>query len=53
MGTESFQADVVELPEAEAQRKRDAMARSVPQFAKSAAAAAPRLIPVFSIARVD
>ena len=53
MGTECFQADVVELPEAEAQRKRDAMVRSVPRFAETAAAAAPRTIPVFSIARVD
>ncbi len=53
MGTERFQADVVELPEAEAQRKREATARAHPQFAESVAAAAPRAIPVFSITRVD
>ncbi len=53
MGADRFQADVVELPEAEAQRKRDAVASAEPQFAKSVEAAAPRAIPVFSITRVD
>ena len=53
MATERFQADVVELPEAEAQRKREAVARTEPQFAESVAAAAPRPIPVFSITRID
>ena len=53
MGTERFQANVVELREAEAQRKREAAARTSPQFAESVAAAAPRAIPVFSITRVD
>ncbi len=53
MGTERFQADVVELSDADAQQKRDVVARTEPQFAESVATAAPRAIPVFSIIRVD
>ncbi len=52
MGTERFQADVVELPEAEAERTREGLVRTEPQFAKSVAAAAPRAIPVFRVTRV-
>jgi len=51
-GTERFTADVIQLPEADARRKVEAQARSVPQFAAYVASAAPREIPVFRIARV-
>ena len=51
-GTERFTADVVELPEAEARQKIEFQAGSVPQFAAYVKSAAPRTIPVFSIARV-
>lgn len=53
LGTERFTADVIELSEAEAQRKRDALAQTEPMFADARKAAEPRVIPVFSIARVD
>lgn len=51
-GTERFQANVVELPEADATRKLSSQAESVPQFAEYVASAAPRVIPVFSINRL-
>lgn len=53
MEAERFHADVVELPDAEAQRQREATASAHQQFAESVASAAPRLIPVFSVTRVD
>lgn len=52
LGTDRFQADVVELSNEEAQQKRDEVAELAPQFAESVKEAAPRLIPVFSITRV-
>jgi deazaflavin-dependent oxidoreductase (nitroreductase family) len=52
LGTERFEADVIELSEAEAGRKRDAMVRLVPQFAEYIEKAAPRKIPGFSLHRV-
>jgi len=51
-GTERFDAEVLELPEAEARQKRQDQASSVPQFAEYVASAAPRVIPVFSIKRI-
>lgn len=50
-GTERFDAEVLELPEAEARQKRQDQASSVPQFAEYVTTAAPRVIPVFSIHR--
>lgn len=50
-GSERFTADVVELPAADAERKRQSQAKSTPQFAEYASSAAPRVIPVFSIRR--
>jgi deazaflavin-dependent oxidoreductase (nitroreductase family) len=52
LGTECFTADVVELPDAEARKKVEFQSGSVPQFAAYVESAAPRTIPVFSIARV-
>jgi deazaflavin-dependent oxidoreductase (nitroreductase family) len=52
LGQKCFTADVVELPEDEAQRHVDAQAESVPQFSDYVKSAAPRKIPVFSIIRV-
>jgi deazaflavin-dependent oxidoreductase (nitroreductase family) len=52
LGQKCFTADVVELPEDEAQRHVDAQAESVPQFSDYVKSAAPRTIPVFSIIRV-
>jgi deazaflavin-dependent oxidoreductase (nitroreductase family) len=52
LGTESFTADVLDLPEAEARQKVQAQASSVQAFADYVASAAPRVIPVFSINRV-
>lgn len=51
-GTERFDAEVLELPEAEARQKRQDQASSVPQFAEYVSTAAPRVIPVFSIHRI-
>ncbi len=50
-GTEKFLANVLELGEADAGRKIREQAETVPQFAQYVASAAPRVIPVFSIAR--
>jgi deazaflavin-dependent oxidoreductase (nitroreductase family) len=52
LGTERFTADVIELPEPEARQKVEFQVESVPQFAAYVESAAPRTIPVFSIARV-
>jgi deazaflavin-dependent oxidoreductase (nitroreductase family) len=52
LGPQRFTADVVELPEDEAQRQVDAQVESVPQFSDYVESAAPRTIPVFSIIRV-
>ena len=52
LGTERFTADVIELPEPEARQKVEFQVGSVPQFAAYVESAAPRTIPVFSIARV-
>jgi len=51
-GTETFTADVVQLPEAEERRRVGAQVRAIPQFAAYVKSAAPRAIPVFRIARV-
>lgn len=51
-GTETFTANVVELPAAEAAAKLDAQAALMPQFAEYVKNAAPRVIPAFSITRV-
>lgn len=52
LGKERFTADVVELPEADAREKVEGQVRTVPQFAGYVESAAPRAIPVFSIARI-
>lgn len=51
-GTERFTADVIELSKDDARQKAEIQAASVPQFAAYVESAAPRTIPVFSIARV-
>lgn len=48
-GTERFTADVVELPEADAQSMLQAHAKEQPQLAQYLASAAPRRVPVFSV----
>ncbi len=48
----SFIADVLALPEADAQRMVDERASTTPKLAEYVASAAPRSIPVFSIAPV-
>ncbi len=45
MGTERFEANLVELSAAEAKKKCDATASHEPQFAKFVVAAAPRAMP--------
>jgi deazaflavin-dependent oxidoreductase (nitroreductase family) len=50
--SERFMADVIELTGAAARDRVDEQERSVPQFADYVKSAAPRKIPVFSIARV-
>lgn len=50
-GTETFTANVVELPAAEGAAKLDAQAALMPQFAEYVKSAAPRVIPAFSITR--
>jgi len=50
-GTETFEADVVELPEAEGQARLRAQAELMPQFGEYITSAAPRVIPAFSISR--
>ena len=51
-GTDTFSANVVELPAAEAAAKLQAQAALMPQFATYVETAAPRVIPAFSISRV-
>jgi deazaflavin-dependent oxidoreductase (nitroreductase family) len=50
-GTETFTANVVELPAAEAAAKLAAQAELMPQFGEYVKNAAPRVIPAFSINR--
>lgn len=51
-GSESFAANVAELPEAEGQQKIREQAELMPQFGEYVESAAPRIIPAFSITRV-
>ena len=51
-GAESFTARLTELSEEESQRKLQAQAVLMPQFAEYVTSAAPRLIPAFSITRI-
>ena len=50
-GTESFTANVVELPAEAAAAKLQAQAVLIPTFGQYVVSAAPRLIPAFSITR--
>jgi deazaflavin-dependent oxidoreductase (nitroreductase family) len=50
-GTETFTANVVELPAEEAAAKLAAQAQLMPQFGEYVKTAAPRVIPAFSITR--
>ncbi len=50
-GTESFTADVVELPEDIGQARLRTQAGLMPQFGEYIESAAPRVIPAFSITR--
>jgi deazaflavin-dependent oxidoreductase (nitroreductase family) len=51
-GTDSFDAHVDELPEAEGQKRIQAQAALMPAFGDYVASAAPRIIPAFSITRI-
>ena len=51
-GTDTFTADVVELPEAEGQARLQQQAQIIPTFGEYVTSAAPRIIPAFSITRV-
>jgi deazaflavin-dependent oxidoreductase (nitroreductase family) len=51
-GIDRFTADVIQLGEDEARKKCEFQVSTVPQFAEYVKSAAPRTIPVFSIARV-
>jgi hypothetical protein len=51
-GGESFRANLLQLPMAEAERRVRSHAESTPQLAQSVSSAAPRVIPVFSINRI-
>jgi deazaflavin-dependent oxidoreductase (nitroreductase family) len=50
-GTETFEANVVELSASEAQQKIEQQVQRSTQFAEYVKTAAPRVIPVFSILR--
>jgi deazaflavin-dependent oxidoreductase (nitroreductase family) len=50
-GTETFTANLVELPPPDAAAKLQAQARLMPQFGEYVKTAAPRVIPAFSITR--
>jgi deazaflavin-dependent oxidoreductase (nitroreductase family) len=50
-GTETFEAEVIELPEDEGQRRLRAQAELMPQFGEYITSAAPRVIPAFAITR--
>jgi deazaflavin-dependent oxidoreductase (nitroreductase family) len=52
-GTDTFTADVTELPEDEGQAKLRAQAELMPQFGEYITSAAPRVIPAFHIARTS
>ncbi len=51
-GTETVDARLTELPEAEGQEKLQAQAALMPQFGEYVQSAAPRVIPAFSIERI-
>ena len=51
-GTETFEADVVELPQDEAVSRLSAMGERFGNFAEYVESAAPRRIPAFAITRV-
>ncbi len=51
-GTESFTAQLEELPEAEGQEVLGRQAAIIPQFGEYVESAAPRVIPVFAINRL-
>ena len=50
-GTETFTAQLDELPEAEARARLNEQAEIMPQFGEYVTSAAPRVIPAFSITR--
>ena len=50
--TDTFDARLTELPEAEGQKKLAEQSVLMPQFGEYVTSAAPRLIPVFSIVRL-
>jgi deazaflavin-dependent oxidoreductase (nitroreductase family) len=52
LGVERFEADVVELPDADARARVAAQAASTDPFADYVKSASPREIPVFTIRRV-
>ena len=52
-GTETFTADVTEMPEDEGQAKLLVQADLMPQFGEYITSAAPRVIPAFHIARTS
>ena len=51
-GTESFTADVLELPESERQQRVTTQSQRTPQFADYVESASPRQIPAFKIQRL-
>ena len=51
-GSETFTADVTEMPEDDGQAKLLAQADLMPQFGEYITAAAPRVIPTFHVARI-
>lgn len=51
-GSESFTADVLELPEDERQQRVNTQSQRTPQFADYVESAAPRQIPAFKIQRL-
>lgn len=51
-GTESFTADVLELPEDERQQRVNTQSQRTPQFADYVESASPRQIPAFKIQRL-
>jgi len=52
-GTETFTAEVTEMPEADGQAKLRAQAELMPQFGEYITSAAPRVIPAFHITRTS
>ena len=51
-GTETFTADVIEMPEEDGQAKLREQAELMPPFGEYITSAAPRVIPAFRITRV-